>query len=204
MTLLAIDTATPRLILGLSHRGATHSRLVTPAMTHGEVALQEVAILFEAAGLDLRCLEGVVIGSGPGSFTGTRVGWASALGLAEGLGIPAVAVSSLDALGWCDRSSGQRGWAIIDARRGRYYAALYQNSRRLGNYRDSHLGGLFAECPRFFGPEMPSALPPGAICDRWENWAEGLLALGREKFQHGEVIQPGQGPLYLRPGVDSP
>lgn len=204
MTLLALDTASPRLVIGVSLPDRCHSVVVQPPATHGEVVLAEISSFFGKAGLSLRQLDGVVIGSGPGSFTGTRVGWASALGLAEGLRVPAVAVGSLDALGWCAPSSTEKIWALLDARRGRFYAALVQGGRRVGDYRDGTLIEFYRECPYFLGPEQPKDLPSEAVFYPVENWAEGLLTLGLEKFKRNEVVQPGQGPIYLRPGVESP
>ena len=67
--------------------------------------------------------------SGPGSFTGVRVGLACVKGLAEALGRPAMAVSNLEALARC--GTGKLRGAVIDARRGEVYGAVYDDGGRL-------------------------------------------------------------------------
>lgn len=74
------------------------------------------------AGVDL-----IAVGLGPGSFTGLRIGIATARGLATSLGLPATGVCTLDAIG---RGMGEAGLggerlAVLDARRGEVFAALY-------------------------------------------------------------------------------
>lgn len=76
-------------------------------------------------------IDTIAAGLGPGSFTGLRVGIATAKGLAMGRNLPAVGVCTLDALG---RGLGERGGsqrfllATLDARRGEVFAALYSNA----------------------------------------------------------------------------
>lgn len=204
MTLLAVDTATPRLVLGLQLGPRLIGRAVEPESTHNEALALVVRAFWEEHGVRPHDLEAVVIGSGPGAFTGTRVGWAMALGLAEGLGVPAVAVSTLDAIGYADRGSGQDCLALIAARRGRWYGAVYRQGVRQGDWLDLPLEDLVGRCTRWIGPEPPHPTPEGVQVLPLDQWAEGLLALGRRRLERGLLIQPGEGPLYLRPGVDSP
>lgn len=74
-------------------------------------------------GVPLAAIDLFAAASGPGSFTGVRVGLACVKGLAEALRKPAVAVSNLDALAHCGR--GPLRAAILDARRGDIYGAVY-------------------------------------------------------------------------------
>jgi tRNA threonylcarbamoyladenosine biosynthesis protein TsaB len=72
------------------------------------------------------------VGLGPGSFTGLRIGIATARGLAAGLGLPATGVCTLDAIGLGMEETGTPGdrLAVLDARRGEVFAALYAGDGR--------------------------------------------------------------------------
>jgi len=69
-------------------------------------------------------VDGIAVGLGPGSFTGLRIGIATARGLGAGLGLPVTGICTLDAIG---RGMGEGGdrLAVLDARRGEVFAALY-------------------------------------------------------------------------------
>lgn len=92
----------------------------------GRGILREIDRLLEAHGVARRNLEGVAVEVGPGSFTGVRVGVATAKAIALGLSIPIVGVVSLDALalaaGPCDREI----LALRDARSGEAFFAIYR------------------------------------------------------------------------------
>jgi tRNA threonylcarbamoyladenosine biosynthesis protein TsaB len=109
MVILAFDTATDvatsALVDGEEVLGERTSRAVT--------LLEDVDALIRQAGMQTRDIEALAVGIGPGSFTGVRIGLATARGLGLALGIPAAGVSSLDAL-----AAGAPGaLPVIDARR---------------------------------------------------------------------------------------
>jgi tRNA threonylcarbamoyladenosine biosynthesis protein TsaB len=98
--------------------------------TYSARLIPEVAALLESRHATLRDVEAIVVVNGPGSFTGIRVGLSTAKGLAEGAGIPLIAVSRLALLAG---SSGlPHVLAAIDAGRGEYYVGEYQNGQNLG------------------------------------------------------------------------
>ncbi len=100
MTLLAIDTATIRVVVALGGvDGTLIAETAWPAgHRHGEQLLPSVERLLAEHGLDRRALTGVVVGTGPGAFTGLRVGIATAKALAHGLGCPIAGVATSEAL----------------------------------------------------------------------------------------------------------
>jgi tRNA threonylcarbamoyl adenosine modification protein YeaZ len=98
--LLAIDTATTRIVLALGTRaGEPLADSSWPAgYRHGETLLPAVERLLAERGIDRAQIAAVVVGTGPGAFTGLRVGIATAKGLAHGLGRPIVGVPTAAAL----------------------------------------------------------------------------------------------------------
>jgi hypothetical protein len=102
--LLAFDTATSRVVIAL---GITGGDRVGPPLgqtswvagqRHGETLLLALDRLLGDRHVDRSDLAGIVVGTGPGTFTGLRVGLATAKGLAHGLGIPVVGVATGAAL----------------------------------------------------------------------------------------------------------
>lgn len=98
--ILAFDTATTMAVVAL---GDAEGRLLaeaswTAGYRHGEELLARLDALLSGARVELGALAGIVVGTGPGAFTGLRVGLATAKGLAHGLGIPIVGVATSTAL----------------------------------------------------------------------------------------------------------
>jgi tRNA threonylcarbamoyl adenosine modification protein YeaZ len=102
--LLAIDTATSRVAIAIA--GAAGDRVTPPlaeasweaGQRHGETLLPALDRLLGELHIRRSDLSAIVVGTGPGTFTGLRVGLATAKGLAHGLGIPLVGVSTAAAL----------------------------------------------------------------------------------------------------------
>jgi tRNA threonylcarbamoyl adenosine modification protein YeaZ len=98
--LLAIDTSgTNALVaLGATDGAVLAERRWVAGYRHGEELLPQIDGMLAAAGVALAGLSGIVVGTGPGAFTGLRVGLATAKGLAHGLGIPIAGVATSEAL----------------------------------------------------------------------------------------------------------
>jgi tRNA threonylcarbamoyladenosine biosynthesis protein TsaB len=109
MLILAFDTATDVATSALVDDGEVLGERVSRAVT----LLEDVDALLRQAGARTGDLDGLAVGIGPGSFTGVRIGLATARGLALGLDIPVAGVSTLEAL-----AAGAPGATpVIDARR---------------------------------------------------------------------------------------
>lgn len=98
--------------------------------THGAMLLEQIDAALEHAGLGLGAVEAIAVSAGPGSFTGLRVGMATAKALAWASGVPAVAVPTLEA--WAVRATelgiAQPGailGVVLDARKQEVYSALF-------------------------------------------------------------------------------
>jgi tRNA threonylcarbamoyladenosine biosynthesis protein TsaB len=107
--ILAFDTATDWATSALVADGEVLGERISRAST----LLEDVDALLRRAGAHASELDALAVGIGPGSFTGTRIGLATARGLALALGVQAAGVSTLDAL-----AAGSPGaLAVIDAKR---------------------------------------------------------------------------------------
>jgi tRNA threonylcarbamoyladenosine biosynthesis protein TsaB len=85
--------------------------------------------LCERAGLSLADVSLVAVATGPGSFTGLRVGVSLAKGVAAARGVPLVGISTLDVVASQFRDTGRDLVTLVDAGRGQIYAAAYRNTR---------------------------------------------------------------------------
>ena len=123
---LGVDTATLHLALALcSAQGEVLASFRERVeREHASRFVPELAALFTRASADKRALAGICVGLGPGSYTGLRVGLASALGLSRGLGIPLGGRTTLEAIAAEVLEPDQRGTVALDARRGNVYASL--------------------------------------------------------------------------------
>lgn len=145
---------------------------------HASTLIPTIAEVLEEAGVDRGELSGVVVGEGPGSFTGVRIAAATAKGLAHALDCPIWAISSLAAAALSLEGSGVR-YVLFDARGDRVYGACYG------------IGGIGVETiiPPHGGAlrdVLDDAVPPGAVflgegADRHRHAIEGagfLVAAG--------------------------
>jgi tRNA threonylcarbamoyladenosine biosynthesis protein TsaB len=109
MLILAFDTATDVAASALVDDGEVLGERTSRAVT----LLEDDDALLRQAGTQTRDIDALAVGIGPGSFTGVRIGLATARGLAFALGIPVAGVSTLDAL----EAGAPGGLPVIDARR---------------------------------------------------------------------------------------
>lgn len=120
--MFSIDTSTPYLVLGLLGDGVAVESAAEVGRAHAEELPGAARALFHAAGLPFRASR-VVVGVGPGSYTGLRVGASYALGCGRAWGAVVVGVDSLE--GVAARAQG-RVAVSADARRGMLYGAVYE------------------------------------------------------------------------------
>lgn len=173
--ILSLDTTHEFGSLALLERG----QLVEEVMLHapdgfGQVLYESLARLVERHGRRMDQVACFAAASGPGSFTGVRVGLACIKGLAEATGRKVVAVSNLEALAWSG-SLAQRA-VVVDARRGEIYGAVYAASGKL----------LLEETVARF-PAWLATLPEGEIEFISTDFAPFRAALAGTRFENSKI-----------------
>jgi tRNA threonylcarbamoyl adenosine modification protein YeaZ len=133
VNILAIDTATPAITAGVIRRDGDGidvlaERVTVDARAHAEQLTPNVVAALANAGITVDDLDAVVVGCGPGPFTGLRVGMATAAAYGHALGIPVRGVCSLDAIG-VDTAGDVL--VVTDARRREVYWARYRDGLRV-------------------------------------------------------------------------
>lgn len=128
MLVLALDTATTDLVAGVvdGERVVAETRVATRA--HNERLMPEITRLLAEAGVEFADVGAIVVGCGPGPFTGLRVGMSTASALGQALGIPVHGVCTHDAV-----AAELEGDALVvtDARRREVYWARYAGGKRV-------------------------------------------------------------------------
>ena len=127
MKILAVDTATKTCAAAIVDNGETVTEIIVDqGKTHTRVLMEIISDILSAAGMRTTDIDGLAVTIGPGSFTGLRIGLATVKGLALARGKPIAGISTLDALvAPVIKKTGQI-CAMLDARRGEVYTALYR------------------------------------------------------------------------------
>jgi tRNA threonylcarbamoyladenosine biosynthesis protein TsaB len=185
------------------------------AVRHSEALLPAVRFALERSRIEIGDIGAIVVGAGPGSFTGVRIAAATAKGLVRALGVPLFAYSSLLALAASAAADDRPVCALLDARRGEVYAACYRFGGRVAAETmlpptvraiddvvrevDS-LGALFVGEGALRYRDRISSAGPIAPAHLGVPRASALLWLAAADPDGGRVAAPsGWQPEYLRP-----
>jgi tRNA threonylcarbamoyladenosine biosynthesis protein TsaB len=170
LVILSFDTATDVATACVSARGGVLGESATAGRSVGaQHLLDAVHRLLADAGVELDEVETIVAGTGPGTFTGLRIGLATARALGFALGVPVLGVSTLDAL----LHPAEVEVACIDARRGEVFCA-----------------GAGIEPAARAPEELAALLPAGAV-------VAGDGAVRYRDHLAGAAIPPDDSPLHV-------
>jgi len=132
MRLLVIDTSGPVCgVAVMEDEKVLCEYTVQNRNTHSANLMPMTEAALASAGLEVRDLDAVAAVTGPGSFTGVRIGVATAKGLAHGAGIPCIAVDALESLSLSAGGFDGVICPIQDARAGQVYGAAFREGERL-------------------------------------------------------------------------
>ncbi|MGH9067004.1 MAG: tRNA (adenosine(37)-N6)-threonylcarbamoyltransferase complex dimerization subunit type 1 TsaB [Acidimicrobiales bacterium] len=127
--ILGIETATQQVGAALGgQEGVLASAHVARGRRHAETLTPAIEFVCRQARVELAEVSAVAVDVGPGLFTGLRVGVAAAKATAQALRVPMIALSSLDLLAYPVRHTDRLIAAVIDARKGEVYSALYRQA----------------------------------------------------------------------------
>ena len=185
--MLALDTSTERTAVGVARLEFNVPVLLARAEVDAPRAamsrvLPTAAMLLGELGGTARDLTAVVVGRGPGSFTGVRIGVATAKGIAHGAGIPLWGVGTLDAIAWgvARAREDEPPFTLAvagDAMRGEVYPALFLCA-----------GGR----AKRLGPDRVAR--PANVAAEWGALDEPLVLAGNGLRKHAEVLLGALGP----------
>ena len=128
MKILGIDTSSKFLSIAVSEdKNIIKEESYLLDRQHSSQLVPKIKELIEKSRLSIKKIDGFVIGIGPGSFTGLRIGVSTVKGFGIALGKPCIGVASIDAIA-CNAAaaSGNEIVPVIDAKRGQVYAAIYR------------------------------------------------------------------------------
>ena len=221
--LLAIDTATEACSAALLVGDALIERSELAPRRHAELILPMIESLLAEAGISRRQLDGIAVGRGPGAFTGVRLAISIAQGLALGLDLPVVPVSSLAALALDAPVDVEHGdvaiLAVIDARMGEIYAGSFRRSadglvEALGPESVGHADKLVLPDDRrwsvvgtgwdAYRDALAARLPAAPVFADGARYpqARAVLRLAAPQFARGGGVLPEAAlPVYLRDKV---
>lgn len=216
MKILAIETSTKNFSLAVADgEKVLRSRNVVLKKVLSSSIIPKISEILKQSGLELKDLNGIAVGLGPGSFTSLRVGLATVKGLAFAAQKPIVGIPSLDVLAQgCAGASEDWICTINDARRNLLYACLYQNQNgRIKRTGDYLLAGIDDVLSRIKGPTLftgdGAALyskeimeKKGKIADEklWYPQAKQMIPVALERFRKKAYDSLDHlNPMYLYP-----
>ena len=211
MTTLAIDTATEGACVSLkTDDGRFYERYSFAGLRHTQTLMLTIDSILQESECPAKGIDVVVCAKGPGSFTGLRIGMATAKGLAEATGCSVVSVPTLDVGAYRFAPFPGAVVPVIDARKKRVYCAVYRSNRRETDYLDIDPEDI----PSLLRDGEPALLTgfdegflqaiaeniPGIGIDPCPFAARGwaFIELGVKAYNSGNVDTVGDGPLYIR------
>ncbi len=187
--ILAFDTSTPRCSIALTSGGLEDGKIVASlflgsGVTHSRRLLGSIEQLMQQSSLTMAKVACIAVGLGPGSFTGLRIGMATAKGLAHGGGKKLIGVSSLDAIAAVLKDEGLI-CVLLDARKKEVYGRFYRGDEQ----------GVVTPCSE------QVVLPPEKIAERIE---EPVVMAGDGVHFYSDLLKEILGEKMVTSDVQYP
>jgi len=154
--ILSIDTSGKQAGAAIMDEYITIGEIIINAQSgpktwhHSEILMPGIERLFALCGMELSDMDYVAYTSGPGSFTGIRIGIATAKGLSGPNNIPVIPITSLEALAHNVKNSEDHICSIIDAKNGQVYCGIFDKNYNLcANYIADDIENVLKEVDRY-------------------------------------------------------
>ncbi len=201
MKLLALDTATEACSVALDVDGRRLHQFRLAGREHSRVLPSMVQAIMAQAGLSMTQLDALVCGIGPGSFAGVRIGVAYAKGLAAGLDLPVVGVSSLALLAQAAirRTAVDCVLAAIDARMDQVYFGVY---RAVNGRAQALMPDRVCDPQQVSTMDVPAAVAVGSGWGRYATVLRNALPALRLDCVDGAALPDALDALDLAASID--
>ncbi len=170
-TIIALDTATDACSVALQHNNAVFKRFQIAPRQHASLVLNLIDEIRSEAGIQLSEVDAIAVGQGPGSFMGVRIAVGIAQGLAYGIGVSVIPISTLQALAQAahDRHHAQNILPAWDARMDECYWGAYK-ADEAGLMQPIQADGLLAPAD-ILAPDEQQWL---AVGNAWQTYRDQL------------------------------
>jgi len=162
MNILAIDSSSNTLSVALETENQVLNEEIDKVYGHSEYLMECADGLCKSADIRPSDLNMVACMKGPGSFTGLRIGFSTAKGIALALGIPLIAVPTLDCLAYPFSTYSGLVLPVLDAKKSCFFAAFYRGGKRLTDFFDANPGELLKIMSKTMVSEDEPVLLTGA------------------------------------------
>ena len=213
---LILDTSGKSSVLGLMHGGHLLDRTSSSVETHSRKILPSIEQILREAKLALDDLDAIILGQGPGSFTGLRISAGVAQGLGYGLQIPVVPVSSMAAIAQAaaETNAASQVFVALHARLEEIYFGAYKvegeqllpmmaegvlDASRLPRLSEGNWLATGNASELWEKIQAATGVTFNSILENAQPSATALLTLGKQKFLAGETVKAEDvAPIYLR------
>ena len=188
MKILAIDTSSAIATVGLTEGIEAKMELaLSSGVSHSEQLLVQIKHCMKTLDWGFGDLDAIVVGTGPGLFTGLRVGVATAQGLAFASGCPLIGVNSLEARALTAPASASLIAVCMDARKKELYYGLYRRTMRALPSVEQNTSEP-TQFPILQAVGTTQLLSPERICDTLEEYQEPVLFFGQWLFSVQDCV----------------
>jgi len=211
MNILGITTFDDTLQVALKKEDFFYNTIIKADFRHSVSLVPLIQETCEKNEIKIKDLNLLSLTRGPGSFTGLRIGMAALKGISVALGIDMVSISSLDLIQRSVNFYPGIILPIIDARKQRFYTAIYENGKKISDEMDINAKDIEEQLKPYskilltgqdsikFLDEFKASFHGEIQVDsQIRSYGQLLIEYALEMYEKGQIDDIGQGPTYIR------